>query len=69
MEPKILADIAAQLKRIADIMERTEKRNVVLNSMHNVNDGLEKIKEAVKLRKGELLRKIKNTSDSDTRRN
>ena len=61
MEPKALnalADIATQLKRIADIMERNEKRNLIKN------DGIEKVKEAIKIRKDELLRNLKGAGDS-----
>lgn len=58
MEPKALTDIAAQLKRIADIMERNEKRNLIKN------DGIEKVKEAIKIRKDELLRNLKGAGDS-----
>jgi hypothetical protein len=55
MEPKALTDIATQLKRIADMMERNEKRNLIKN------DGIEKVKEAIQNRKDELLRNIKGT--------
>lgn len=58
MEPKALTDIATQLKRIADIMERNEKRNLIKN------DGIEKVKEAIKIRKDELLRNLKGAGDS-----
>ena len=58
MEPKALTDIATQLKRIADIMERNEKRNLIKN------DGIEKVKEAIKIRKDELLRNIRTTKRS-----
>jgi hypothetical protein len=62
MEPKALTDIATQLKRIADIMERNEKRNLIKN------DGIEKVKEAVKKRKNELLRNIESSRDSKSGR-
>lgn len=62
MEPKALTDIATQLKRIADIMERNEKRNLIKD------DGIEKLKEAIKKRKDELLRDIKGTSDGESGR-
>ena len=58
MEPKALTDIATQLKRIADMMERNEKRNRIKN------DGIEKVKEAIQNRKDELLRNIKGTRNS-----
>ena len=58
MEPKALTDIATQLKRIADMMERNEKRNLIKN------DGIEKVKEAIQNRKDELLRNIKGTRNS-----
>jgi hypothetical protein len=62
MEPKALTDIATQLKRIADMMERNEKRNLIKN------DGIEKVKEAVKKRKNELLRNIESSRDSKSGR-
>jgi len=62
MEPKALTDIATQLKRIADIMERNEKRNLIKN------DGIEKVKEAIKKRKNELLRNIESSQDSKSGR-
>ena len=62
MEPKALTDIATQLKRIADIMERNEKRNLIKN------DGIEKVKEAIKKRKDELLRNIESSRDSKSGR-
>lgn len=62
MEPKALTDIATQLKRIADIMERNEKRNLIKN------DGIEKVKEAIQNRKNELLRDIKSAKDGKSRR-
>lgn len=62
MEPKALTDIATQLKRIADIMERNEKRNLIKN------DGIEKVKEAIKIRKDELLRNLKGAGDSKSGR-
>ena len=62
MEPKALTDISTQLKRIADIMERNEKRNLIKN------DGIEKVKEAVKKRKNELLRNIESSRDSKSGR-
>lgn len=58
MEPKALTEIATQLKRIADTMERNEKRNLIKN------DGIEKVKEAIQNRKDELLRNIKGTRNS-----
>jgi hypothetical protein len=63
MEPKALTDIATQLKRIADIMERNEKRNLIKN------DGIEKVKEAIQNRKDELLRNIKSAKDGKSGRN
>lgn len=63
MEPKALTDIATQLKRIADIMERNEKRNLIKN------DGIEKVKEAIQNRKNELLRDIKSAKDGKSGRN
>jgi len=62
MEPKALTDIATQLKRIADMMERNEKRNLIKN------DGIEKVKEAIKKRKDELLRNIESSRDSKSGR-
>lgn len=62
MEPKALTDIATQLKRIADIMERNEKRNLIKN------DGIEKVKEAIQTRKNELLRNIKGAKDGKSGR-
>jgi hypothetical protein len=62
MEPKALTDIATQLKRIADMMERNEKRNLIKN------DGIEKVKEAIKKRKNELLRNIESSRDSESGR-
>jgi hypothetical protein len=62
MEPKALTDIATQLKRIADMMERNEKRNLIKN------DGIEKVKEAIKKRKNELLRNIESSQDSKSGR-
>jgi hypothetical protein len=62
MEPKALTDIATQLKRIADMMERNEKRNLIKN------DGIEKVKEAIKKRKNELLRNIESSRDSKSGR-
>lgn len=62
MEPKALTDIATQLKRIADIMERNEKRSLIKN------DGIEKVKEAIKIRKDELLRNLKGAGDSKSGR-
>lgn len=49
---KSLAEIAKQLKRIADAMERTHKAELLTG-------GIDKIKEAVKTRKDELLSDIK----------
>jgi hypothetical protein len=63
MEPKALTDIATQLKRIADIMERNEKRNLIKN------DGIEKVKEAIQNHKDELLRNIKSAKDGKSGRN
>lgn len=61
MNEKALFEIAAQLKRIADAMERQEKRDFIQNG------GTEKIREAideVKQKKNELLRDIKNSRNS-----
>lgn len=62
MDSKALTDIATQLKRIADIMERNEKRNLIKN------DGIEKVKEAIKIRKDELLRNLKSAGNGESGR-
>lgn len=49
-----LKEIAKQLKRIADAMDRQHKTDMLAG-------GLEKIKEAVKTRKDELLSDIKRS--------
>lgn len=46
-----LKEIALQLKRIADALDRQHKKDILTG-------GLEKIKEAVKTRKDELLSDI-----------
>jgi hypothetical protein len=44
------------------MMERNEKRNLIKN------DGIEKVKEAIKKRKNELLRNIESSQDSKSGR-
>jgi hypothetical protein len=56
-DSKSLAEIAKQLKRIADSMERQQKADLLTG-------GVEKIKEAIKTRKDELLSNIKRKRDS-----
>lgn len=56
-DSKSLAEIAKQLKRIADSMERQQKADLLTG-------GVEKIKEAIKTRKDELLSDIKRKRDS-----
>ncbi len=56
-DSKSLAEIAKQLKRIADSMERQQKADLLTG-------GIEKIKEAIKTRKDELLSDIKGKRDS-----
>jgi hypothetical protein len=56
-DSKSLAEIAKQLKRIADSMERQQKADLLTG-------GVEKIKEAIKTRKDELLSNIKSKRDS-----
>ena len=56
-DSKSLAEIAKQLKRIADSMERQQRADLLTG-------GVEKIKEAIKTRKDELLSDIKRKRDS-----
>lgn len=51
-DSKSLAEIAKQLKRIADSMERQQKADLLTG-------GIEKIKEAIETRKNELLPDLK----------
>ena len=63
MEEQLLKVIAEQLTRIADLMENQQKRDVV-----EKRKGIKVVKEAVKKRKNELLRKAADKPDSKSSR-
>lgn len=56
-DSRSLAEIAKQLKRIADSMESQQKANLLTG-------GIDKIKEAVRTRKNELLSDAKRKRNS-----